>query len=183
AANSCRASRHHTVVGDFGLGYRADEDIESRLTQTSEAVGARKYMPPEWREGRIDNPLPTGDIYSLGKILYWMFQGRVYDGHEDDHVIEHPILKTNTVLAIQDQREPERWLFAKSVAHELVKQTVVKNSANRIDTAAKLVAKVEAGIDRVEIGARVLDFNLPKPCLFCGTGTYQLPQNLPFPRR
>jgi serine/threonine protein kinase len=48
------------VVGDFGLCYRADKDGDGRKTQTSEADGARKYMPPEWREGRADNPQPTG---------------------------------------------------------------------------------------------------------------------------
>lgn len=182
-ANIFMAAPHQPVVGDFGLCYRADQDNEGRVTQTSEAVGARKYMPPEWREGRTQNPVPSGDIYSLGKILYWLLQGRVYDGHEDDHVTEHPILKTNNVLENQIPREPERWLFAYSIVQELVSQTVLKNAASRIESAAKLVERVQAGIDRIEIGGRVLDFNLAKPCLFCGRGTYQLPQNLPFPTR
>jgi len=177
------ASRHHPVVGDFGLCYRADEDIESRMTQTSEAVGARKYMPPEWREGRTDNPQATGDIYSLGKILYWMFRGRVYDGHEDDHVTDQPILKTTSVLENQVPRPPDRWLLANSIGHELVKQTVLKNAAARVDSTADLISHVQAGIDRIEFGVRVLDFNLPKPCVFCGRGTYQLPPNFPFPTR
>jgi serine/threonine protein kinase len=58
------------VVGDFGLCYRHESGTDERLTLSNEAVGARKYIPPEWREGRVDNPQATGDIYSLGKILY-----------------------------------------------------------------------------------------------------------------
>jgi serine/threonine protein kinase len=183
-ANIFMAAPNSPVVGDFGLCYRADEDLDGRFTQTSEAVGARKYMPPEWREGRTEEPRPTGDIYSLGKILYWLFQGRVYDGHEDDHVTEHPILKTNTVLENQvPGRTPDRWILARSTAHELVAQTVLKQAESRIETAAKLIEKVQAAVDRIEGDGQVLDFNLPKRCVFCGAGTYQLPPNLPFPIR
>src|SRR5262249_19593468 len=100
-SNIFMSTLQHPVVGDFGLCYRADENAEGRFTQSTEAVGARKYMPAEWREGRADEPKHTGDIYSLGKILYWLFQGRVYDGHEDDHVTDDPILKTTAVLENQ----------------------------------------------------------------------------------
>jgi serine/threonine-protein kinase len=171
------------IVGDFGLCYRADENQEGRNTQTSEAVGARKYMPPEWREGRNETPHPTGDIYSLGKILYWMFQRRVYDGHEDDHAIEHPIVPTRRVLRNQTPEAPQRWILAKSVADELVGRTVLKNPKDRVGSVTELIDDVSAAIQRVEGDGRVLDFNLPKPCLFCATGTYQLPSNIPFPLR
>jgi serine/threonine protein kinase len=180
-SNIFMSTLQHPVVGDFGLCYRADENAEGRFTQSTEAVGARKYMPAEWREGRADKPKQTGDIYSLGKILYWLFQGGVYDGHEDDHVTDHPILKTRAVLENQSPQAPDRWTVAYSVAQELVSQTVRKNEAARIDSAAKLVEKVQAGIYRIETGACVLDFNLPKTCIFCGKGTYQLPPNMPFP--
>src|SRR4030095_6365490 len=53
------ADLYQPVVGDFGLCYRVDTD--ARMTNPSEAVGARKYMPPEWREGRSNQPAPTGD--------------------------------------------------------------------------------------------------------------------------
>jgi serine/threonine protein kinase len=182
-ANIFMAESKVPIVGDFGLCYRADQDVEGRFTQTSEVVGARKYMPPEWREGRTENPQPNGDIYSLGKILYWIFQGHVYDGHEDDHGVDHPILKTNTVLENQNPQKPDRWVLSYSIVQELAAQTILKRSDNRIQTAAKLVATVQAAIDRIESGGRVLDFNLPKTCVFCGQGTYQLPPNLPFPVR
>jgi serine/threonine protein kinase len=182
-ANVFMADASVPVVGDFGLCYRADEDREGRNTQTSEAVGARKYMPPEWREGRAESPMPTGDIYSLGKILYWIFQGRVFDGHEDDHSTEHPIVKTSVVLHNQTPEDPQPWTVANSVASELVSRTVRKRPEDRVDTAARLIELTKAAIDRVESGGRVLDFNLPKRCLFCAAGTYQLPPNHPFPRR
>jgi serine/threonine protein kinase len=171
------------IVGDFGLCYRADDDQDGRKTQTYEAVGARKYMPPEWREGRDENPHPTGDIYSLGKILYWMFEGRVYDGHEDDHAQDHPILTTRPVLQNQEPQSPQLWTLAYCTAHELVRRTVLRKAEDRIASVGALIDQVRSGIDRIENGGRVLDFNLPKRCLFCAKGTYQLPPNLPFPLR
>jgi hypothetical protein len=30
----------------------------------------------------------TADVYSLGKILYWLFTGDVYDGHEEEYAGE-----------------------------------------------------------------------------------------------
>jgi len=167
------------VVGDFGLCYRRDEDPEERDTQPSEVVGARKYVPREWREGKVENPEPTGDIYSLGKILYWMFTGRAFDGHEDDHLIDHPIVPASTVLHNRSEAPPG-WTVAHSLAHELVSQTVRRSSTDRLKSVAELIDKVGTVIDRVESGGRVLDFNLPKRCLFCATGVYELPKNMPF---
>jgi len=179
-ANVFMADAVVPVVGDFGLCYRADEDRDERNTQTAEAVGARRYMPPEWREGRVETPQPTGDVYSLGKILYWMFEGRVFDGHEDDHSVDHPIVKTRPIL-LGETPGPQRWIIARLVAHELVGLTVRKWEGDRVGTVAKLIEQVEAAIDRVESDGRVLDINLPKRCLFCAAGTYQMPSGLPFP--
>lgn len=178
-ANIFMADFDVPIVGDFGLCYRADEDRDGRMTQTSEAVGARKYMPPEWREGRDGNPESTGDVYSLGKILYWMFEHRVYDGHEDDHSALHPIVKTQTVLQ-NKSGAPPGWTLAHSLADELVGQTVRKMPHDRLASVSEMIGKVKAAIERVESGGRVLDFNLPKRCLFCGIGNYEIPKNMPF---
>lgn len=181
-ANIFMANLNVPIVGDFGLCYRADAAREGRITQRSEAVGARKYMPPEWREGMTEDPQPTGDIYSLGKILYWMFQGRVYDGHEDDHSTENSIVHTQPIV-LREKQGPERWTTAFWVADALVRGTVRKNALDRIKAVPKLIEQVSIAIERVESGGRVLDFNLPKRCLFCGKGSYQLAPNLPFPLR
>jgi serine/threonine protein kinase len=173
---------HVPIVGDFGLCYRADEDREGRHTQTFEAVGARKYMPPEWREGKDENPQASGDIYSLGKILYWLFVSRVYDGHEDDHVVEHPIVETSATLKNQPEASPG-WTLGHSIAGDLVAQTVRKKPGDRIDSVSRLIEKVRISIDRMENDGRVLDLNLPKRCLFCASGHYQLPADIPFPQR
>ena len=64
------------VVGDFGLAYIEDAE---RPTETMEAVGARWYMAPELAEGRLEEVTARADVYSLGKLLYWFFTGRIFD--------------------------------------------------------------------------------------------------------
>ena len=111
SANIFMAQPVLPVVGDFGLCYRADEDQDGRNTQTSEAVGARKYMPPEWREGRHDRPSATGDIYSLGKILYWMFKGTsMTDMRTTTQVIIRLLGQEQSSLANRVPRKRGRWL-------------------------------------------------------------------------
>ena len=63
------------VVGDFGLCLDLSE-TEERLTDTSEAVGPKDYIAPELEGGRIDEPNPSCDCYSLGKLLYFLVSSR-----------------------------------------------------------------------------------------------------------
>lgn len=62
------------VVLDFGLCYFTDE--EERLTETMEQVGSRFYMAPELESGRAGSVTAKADVYSLGKILYYLLSGR-----------------------------------------------------------------------------------------------------------
>src|SRR5205823_72295 len=76
------------VVGDFGLCIDLN-DIKERATHTMEGVGAERYIAPEVAKGRVPEPQPTSDIYSLGKVLYFILSGRTlareeYAEGEDD---------------------------------------------------------------------------------------------------
>lgn len=59
-------------VSDFGLALIADIPRE---TQTGEAVGPRFYMAPELEDGRCLDVGTEADVYSLGKLLYFMLSG------------------------------------------------------------------------------------------------------------
>jgi len=60
-------------ITDFGLARRIDG---GGLTQTGAIVGTPSYMPPEQAEGSRGTQGPTGDVYSLGAILYELTTGR-----------------------------------------------------------------------------------------------------------
>jgi hypothetical protein len=61
-------------VGDPGLCLLV---AEPRITPTDEAVGPRFYMAPELEHGRNLEVNVRADIYSLGKLLYWLLSGGV----------------------------------------------------------------------------------------------------------
>jgi serine/threonine-protein kinase len=67
-------------VTDFGLAKRVDTEQvpapETRLTATNAILGTLSYMPPEQADGRRHQPERTGDVYSLGAILYELLTGR-----------------------------------------------------------------------------------------------------------
>lgn len=58
------------VVGDFGICFIGDDG--NRVTLTDEVVGARSFTAPELEGGRSDTVSEKADVYSLGKLLYWL---------------------------------------------------------------------------------------------------------------
>ncbi|WP_081062832.1 serine/threonine-protein kinase [Burkholderia cepacia] len=60
------------TVSDFGLCLIADTP---RVTPAEEAVGPRFYMAPELEDGRHIDVTLRADIYSLGKVLYFLLSG------------------------------------------------------------------------------------------------------------
>lgn len=62
-------------ISDLGLSLLTDL---KRVTPTDEAVGPRYYMAPELEHGRNLDVDARADIYSLGKILYWLLSGGVH---------------------------------------------------------------------------------------------------------
>lgn len=62
---------HHSLLSDFGICLIRDMPSD---TPSAEWVGPRCYMAPEL-EGDPGNTSPSVDIYSLGKVIYYMLSG------------------------------------------------------------------------------------------------------------
>ena len=60
-------------LSDFGICY-LDREGE-RLTQAETAIGARMFIAPEYEKGKIENVDHTGDIFSIGKVIWYMING------------------------------------------------------------------------------------------------------------
>ena len=149
------------AVGDFGLCLDLT-DIEERLTSTSEAVGARHYIAPELEDGRSVDPKPSSDVYSLGKLLYYILSGRSFS--REQHRIPFYDLLHSSLNSI----DPHLYFV-----YELLDKTIDSNSGARYQNAAELRDALDGVIMRIEQNAHVLDITVPQHCLYCIIGQYQ----------
>jgi serine/threonine protein kinase len=143
------------VVGDFGVCYIQTSE---RLTETMEAVGARFYMAPELADGRADDVTPQADIYSLGKILYWLFTGRVFDREEHrrkDRLLTN-FFKEDGILHV----------------HQLLDVMVVYDRHERLHSGADMAKNIEELRRLLRAGYPTLEHR-PRLCRYCGVGTYK----------
>src|ERR1043166_6010089 len=63
---------HDVLVSDFGICLLRDE---IRSTESDEIVGPRSFMAPELETGGRLDVTPAADVYSLGKVIYFMISG------------------------------------------------------------------------------------------------------------
>lgn len=152
-----RAESGPPVLGDFGLCWPTE--TEQRLTLTDEAVGSFKYMAPEVRDGRVTEPSWHQDIYSAGKVLYFMLSGgRVFDRevHRAGEWDLSPILGDAVAAHINP-------LLDLMIAYEPADRLSAKDLIHRVEKAAKLI----------EGSFAPLDPSAPSPCKYCGLGVYR----------
>lgn len=152
------------IVADFGLCFIDNEDGE-RFTLTGEAVGSRYYMAPELAEGKIESVTKASDVYSLGKILYWLFKGKIFDRerHRDER---YDLTKEN----------PKRKYY---LINEFLDKMIVEKPDNRLDDAIIVLDNLNILIRRIKTGKNCIDINCPQICIYCGLGEYKPVSNKP----
>lgn len=63
---------HETWLSDFGICLLREH---TRLTEHGEVVGPRSFLAPELEDGSQLDVTAAADVYSLGKVLYYMVSG------------------------------------------------------------------------------------------------------------
>ncbi len=153
-----RADKRTAVVGDFGICFIDDEG--ERHTLIDEAAGPRLFMAPELEDGRADLIKPTSDVYSLGKLLYWLIAGRIFS-REKHRLPEYDLTKENNDAAI-------------TFIYELLDKTIKFDPSERLVNATKVAEEVELIIKRYLMQAHPIDIEAPQLCTYCGVGNYQV---------
>jgi serine/threonine protein kinase len=77
---------HDIWISDFGICLLRGQD---RTTPTPEVVGPRAFMAPELEDGGKLEVTPAADIYSLGKVIYYMVSGGIMLPRERLHEEQH----------------------------------------------------------------------------------------------
>jgi hypothetical protein len=129
------------TVGDFGLCFF--EESGERFTLLEEAVGPRWYMAPELESGRVHTVLPASDVYSLGKLLYWMLATRIF--------------------ARERHREPEYDLcrnsadFGMRLVYELLDRMLADDPSQRPTNAGAVVTELDTILRRIALRSRAIE--------------------------
>lgn len=146
------------AVGDFGLCLDLGAGDE-RETPSLEAVGPRNYMAPELEDGRLDDPEPSSDCYTLGKLLYFILSGRSFS-REKHRQPSYDLRSHNCELGMY-------------FVYELLDKTIQVEPKARFRNGRELMEALNGVIMRIETNAHVLNINVPQHCLYCVTGLYQ----------
>lgn len=144
------------VVCDFGICYVEGGEAK---TMSGEIVGSRSFSSPEMESGTWQDGDMSCDVYSLGKLLYWLLSGKILprERHgEDDWLITR---------VSDDQRT--RWF--EPLFNQMITPSRTGRFANA-STASVFVRQACRKFDRI--------INLPghksrQKCIYCGVGRYE----------
>jgi serine/threonine protein kinase len=151
---------YHPIVGDFGLCFLLDGDEDERVTETMEVAAPRWFGAPELQDGRLEDMTVAGDVYSLGKLLHWMFTRRAFDREK------HRGDRNRLGRGVADRREFE-------LVHELLDRMIVEQPLARYQSASLVVEAVRGLIQVLEAKGRPILINFAHNCSFCGQGEYK----------
>ena len=146
------------VLGDFGI-CRMEGGVPHTLSDR--AMGSRHFIAPEMEAGRhhLGEPSDRTDVYSLGKVLYWMLSGgRVFD--REDHRAPGNSL-------VELLRHP-KWEHI----HLLLDKMIVEKPQGRLHShqVEEVLTMVQ---ELVEGNFAPLKPSAGIQCRFCGIGKYE----------
>ena len=147
------------VVADWGICF---VEGGSRHTFSDEVVGTRFFTDPLLEEGRYEGNVPPAvDVYSLGKLLYWLLsRGRVLP-HEDFRAE-----KWNLVAKTQDERM-ER-------INRLLDRMITRDLSGRFADAGLVEREIREEIRLIRGNYSIASCKVNPRCTYCGIGRYAL---------
>ncbi|MBL8862352.1 MAG: serine/threonine protein kinase [Planctomycetes bacterium] len=146
------------VIADFGIAFVAGGQ---RMTLTDEAVGAKSFIAPELEGGRTDQVGPGADIYSIGKLYYWLVAGGSVYPREHHRGERHDLTRQ---YAADDRFEH---------VNMLLDRLVTEDPNQRPPDLANAISIMRGTLDDMNRNSRVLKSAIPQRCAFCRAGSYQ----------
>jgi serine/threonine protein kinase len=132
-------TQRDVVINDFGLGLLKDRDLEAAVTEQDEVVGPRYFMSPE-QQLRPSEADERSDIYSLGKVLYYMLtgKGKLYREKLDD---------INEALS-----EPNPYI--PQIQSKLLNKMVAEKQDDRFSDVNEIIDELDRILDQMDRNSR-----------------------------
>ena len=144
------------AVTDFGICFIIDKESGERFTLLDEQVGPRNFIAPELERGGEAAVTPQADVYSLGKLLFWMLTGK--NVFREEH--RSPQYSLAQVVR---NRHYERIL-------RLLDRCLVEQPSRRFQTAGALLNEVRRTTLLIKQMKNVVDIRIYQKCNYCGLG-------------
>ena len=117
------------VISDFGLGLLKDISTDERVTQEDEFLGPMFFISPEQYKSPSDVD-ERSDIYSLGKILYFMLTGQGKTFREQVESLASVFVGKS--------------IFIPLVQQNLIEKMIVEDKNKRFSNVGEAIDAVEA---------------------------------------
>ena len=122
------------VITDFGLGLIKDRELQDAVTEADELLGPRHFMAPEQHTAPSDAN-ERSDIYSLGKILYFMLTGKGKVYREKLDPLDSQLSQANP--------------YVPQVQEKLLNRMVAEDPADRFNDVSEIIDEVDRIIDQI----------------------------------
>jgi len=146
------------VISDFGLCLILEEDRET-ITGASEDVGPRHFMAPELEGSFKTKATPASDIYSLGKVLYYMISAGVIVTREDHESINYDLRNSH------DFSPQVEYIY-----DHLFKYSIQRKPEDRFQSCTDLLESIEKLV--ILTGEHYYPVKEGRKCIVCGEGVY-----------
>ncbi len=125
-------------VSDFGLSRFVDRDTTT-MTQTGTKAGTAGYMPPEFHNGEFKEGTVAGDVYMIGKTLYYVFS------HGKDVSNVRPEMVSWQIFSIVDKctndNPTQRYASVSTIVDELMEYRDILKAA---ETSPQTIKEIKA---------------------------------------
>ena len=144
------------IIGDFGICFVEDGE---RHTHTDEAVGAFRFMAPEVEDGKEEKVNCSSDVYSLGKLFYWILSEKTFS--REQH-------RKELYNLFNIYQSPE---FA--LINEFLDKMIIADVKKRLSDGKNVLEELSILKRRIILNCHVIDPKIPQHCNYCGIGTYR----------
>jgi serine/threonine protein kinase len=149
------------VLGDFGLIYFINAQ-HARISNTFENVGSTDWMPQWAARIRIEDIRPSFDVYSLGKLIWFMVSGQqvlpLWYYQDDEYNLE--ILFPNAPYI--------------EYANKIFQKCIVEKEKDCLPNATALLTEINDILNRTSRNTDLSDLHSSVKCKVCGNGNYKM---------
>lgn len=145
-------------LADWGICYIEGGE---QCTLADEVVGTRFFCDPLLEKGRLGEfDMPATDVYSFGKLVYWLFSNGVIPRREEFRDPEDNLCNIRRDMRLEH-------------INLTLDRMITSTLEGRFPSVREAWNILKIRLDLLSRGFNVVSPTVPQPCTYCGLGFYQ----------